>query len=271
MTFITGSEISFVLSGGSANSDPNASLGGLPSNTSVSGAENNLFDNVGTADATEGLIDYRCFYIFNDSLTNSLFNAEIFFESQIDGGAEAQMGIAQSTDLQKISVNGSVTAGSADMIYDGESFNWSWDANVNTWASNLENSLNGLVALSGVSVEHSITGAGVDFFVSFEGDDDNKNHQLIQVDENNFTGSTNLATVKITEGAPINSVAAQIAVDTVAPTGVSFSNPTTVTPISLGTLGPGDGVPIWIRRSTPAGTDPFPNDGFTFRLRGEPF
>ncbi|NLI83741.1 MAG: hypothetical protein GX443_18965 [Deltaproteobacteria bacterium] len=55
------------LTGGSGNSDPNASLGGVRSSTQVSGtAMNNLFDNVTPAEASAGDIEYRAIDIYNN-------------------------------------------------------------------------------------------------------------------------------------------------------------------------------------------------------------
>lgn len=63
---ITTGDIEFRLSGGAANSDPNASLGGAKSTTEiVQGVAGNLFDNVDSAEATAGSVKYRCYYVHN--------------------------------------------------------------------------------------------------------------------------------------------------------------------------------------------------------------
>lgn len=50
----------FRLTGGASNSDPDASLGGVMSNTEISGtALNNLFDDVSPDEATSGSTEYR--------------------------------------------------------------------------------------------------------------------------------------------------------------------------------------------------------------------
>jgi hypothetical protein len=54
------------LTGGSANSDPNASLGGVRSSVEVSAtALNNLFDNVSPDEATAGDLEYRAVDLVN--------------------------------------------------------------------------------------------------------------------------------------------------------------------------------------------------------------
>lgn len=65
---ITTSDIQYRLSGGSANSNPLLSLGGAKSSVE-SGA--NLFDDVPSAEASAGKIEYRCIYIHNAHPTES--------------------------------------------------------------------------------------------------------------------------------------------------------------------------------------------------------
>lgn len=63
---IVAADIDFHLSGGSGNSDPNASLGGDQSNTEITDATvENLFDNVSGDEGAAGDIEYRCFFIKN--------------------------------------------------------------------------------------------------------------------------------------------------------------------------------------------------------------
>lgn len=57
-------EVDYRLSGGAANSDPNASLGGAISSVSIdSNANPNLFANVTTEEAGLGSDKYRCIFI----------------------------------------------------------------------------------------------------------------------------------------------------------------------------------------------------------------
>jgi hypothetical protein len=64
---IVASDIKYYLSGGAANSDPNASLGGARSSTEVVTATlHNLFDIVSSAEASAGMTDYRCIYVRNE-------------------------------------------------------------------------------------------------------------------------------------------------------------------------------------------------------------
>lgn len=75
---IASSDIKFYLSGGAANSDPAASIGGAISSTL---AGTNIFANVSSADATSGKTYYRCVYIKNTHGTLTLENAKVYIQS----------------------------------------------------------------------------------------------------------------------------------------------------------------------------------------------
>ena len=80
---IISTDIKFRLSGGAANSDPNASLGGLKSTTEIVDATlHNLFDIVSSAEASAGDVEYRCFYVHNGhGGALALQNPEIFIQT----------------------------------------------------------------------------------------------------------------------------------------------------------------------------------------------
>lgn len=63
--------IQFRLSGGAANSDAAASTGGAMSSTQVSTSLNGLFDQVSSAEALAGDIEYRCIYVTNTGTTTA--------------------------------------------------------------------------------------------------------------------------------------------------------------------------------------------------------
>lgn len=67
---IAPADLEYRLSGGAANADPNASLGGAMSSTPiVSGATDNLFDDVAGAEAQVGDAEFRAFYVRNKHST----------------------------------------------------------------------------------------------------------------------------------------------------------------------------------------------------------
>jgi len=82
---IQSSDIEFYLSGGAANADPNASLGGAISANAVGAGLHNLFDIVSSAEAAAGDAEYRCFYVKNNHGSLTLQNAVVFVQSETGG------------------------------------------------------------------------------------------------------------------------------------------------------------------------------------------
>lgn len=80
---ISNSDIQFRLSGGSSNTDPNASLGGAMSSTAMGAS---LFDNVGSSEATSGRTEFRCVYVRNNDSTRTLSAARAFLTTVSSGG-----------------------------------------------------------------------------------------------------------------------------------------------------------------------------------------
>ena len=71
------------LSGGAANTDPDASLGGAVSGTALQSAVlHNLFDLVGSEESLAGDTEYRCFYFENNHATLTLLSAKVFVEAE---------------------------------------------------------------------------------------------------------------------------------------------------------------------------------------------
>ena len=71
-------DIIYRLSGGAANSDPAASLGGAKSSTAMPAG---IFDDVSSAEATAGDIEYRCIYVHNNHGTLTLQAPKIFIQA----------------------------------------------------------------------------------------------------------------------------------------------------------------------------------------------
>jgi hypothetical protein len=71
-------DIQYRLSGGAANADPNASLGGAISANAIGAGAHNLFDQVSGAESAAGDIEYRCFYVRNAHPTLTLQGAKVF-------------------------------------------------------------------------------------------------------------------------------------------------------------------------------------------------
>lgn len=76
---IVSSDIKYRLSGGAANSDPNASLGGI---ISANDAGSTIFDNVSSAEASAGDVEYRCVYVRNNHGTLTAQATKIWIQAQ---------------------------------------------------------------------------------------------------------------------------------------------------------------------------------------------
>ena len=87
---IVSGDIKQYLSGGSGNTDPNASLGGAISTTEITdNTDNNLFDDVSGSEATAGDTEYRGHYVKNTHGTLTLQNAKIWIETQTTSANDA--------------------------------------------------------------------------------------------------------------------------------------------------------------------------------------
>lgn len=75
---IASTDIHYRLSGGAANTNHNASLGGAKSSTQVAA---NLFDTVIGDEAAAGDIEYRCIYIHNNHGSLTLENAVVWIDA----------------------------------------------------------------------------------------------------------------------------------------------------------------------------------------------
>ena len=78
---IISTDIQYRLSGGAANSDPNAALGGAKSSTGVGAGLHNLFDIVSSAESSSGDTEYRCVYVHNNHGSLTMQNSVIWIAS----------------------------------------------------------------------------------------------------------------------------------------------------------------------------------------------
>jgi hypothetical protein len=80
---IESTDIQSRLSGGAANTNPAASIGGAISNTSLVDATlNNLFTEVNEDQTEAGVILYRCFYVRNAHGTLTWKNVKVWIQTQ---------------------------------------------------------------------------------------------------------------------------------------------------------------------------------------------
>ena len=265
---IAASQIIFLLSGGTSNSNPSRSIGGPPSAFPVLGSLNNLFSDVTSDEASSGKTDFRCFYVKNNSSADYLYDVECFIDSQAARGSTAEVGVATVTDVQNIEVKGSVTGGNLVLRYEQTEFTAEWGGSPQNFLDSLLLVMEG-IGLNGIEISTSSSGVSQNFIVEFKGNQSKRNHQKIVVIENNLIGAISVSISKVAEGQPINSNGPLLATETVPPSKVNFY--TASQRISLGILRSGDFVPIWIKRTTVANTDFKENDYFVFKILGKPF
>lgn len=264
------SDISFVLSGGSSNINPNASLGGEPSSYPiVDFMVNNLFDDITSAQSQEGHEDYRCFYVFNDGPT-PVYQINIWVASEYAGGASVQLGVDYKNELQRVIIGSvDVTGGSFTLSYNGTSFLVNHDPDLGIWATNLQTAINNLGTLDDVQVIGQYASGNTLFDVSFTGRDGKRWHPELLITSNDLVPETTMSVSTLQVGSPINTIAAEIGTETNPPGGVVFYTVSSTSPITVPRLDPEDELPIWVKRTVLENTEAVTEDGFTFRFSAE--
>lgn len=101
MSIITG-DIKFYLTGGAANSDVNASLGGTTSSVEITTATlNNLFDNISAGEAISGDTEYRAISVKNTNVSDTLYNAVLYCsDGYTEGSASTHTEFALDSGTQ---------------------------------------------------------------------------------------------------------------------------------------------------------------------------
>jgi hypothetical protein len=91
---IISNDFAFRLSGGSANSNANASLGGAKSSTAVSTGVDALFDAVSAAEALAGRVEYRCIYLHNANGSDTMTAARVWVSANTPlAGTTLEIGV----------------------------------------------------------------------------------------------------------------------------------------------------------------------------------
>lgn len=267
MPLTTFSDISFVLSGGATNINPNASLGGESSSSPIVDlAVNNLFNDVSPDDTDEGIEDYRCFYICNDGPT-AIYDVKLWIASEYEGGATVALGIDTKDEIQRLTIgSASILSGSLTLAYNGEPFVVNHNGSLNVWANNFQQAVNSLAALEDVTVLGQYAGSSTVFDITFSNRDGRRSHPDIEILNNDLVPATSVSIASIQAGSPINTVAADIGIATNPPGGVSFSTPSESAPLTVPRLDPEDCIPVWVRRTVAPGATAAAQDGFTFRF-----
>jgi len=274
------SDIKFFLSGGQTNIDPLNSLGGDYSDTQVGTDINNLFEDVTSILSREGYVDYRCIYLFNKGTTQYdwIFDSSIWTDLQSNIPIQIDLGLVLNDDVQQITISGTVTEGYLILEYNdvaGNIYTTSriyYQGSMAAFAQQIQNKLNYLQPIIGGVKCQASSGSGfTNIIITFGGDDGNKIHNLLKVQNNLAGNNISLQVFKISDGSPINTMAEQTENTTAVPSAMNFQSTSNLNKKKIGTLQLDEGFPIWIRRTIPAGTTPAVNAGATIKFNGKIF
>jgi hypothetical protein len=266
------SDLEFVLSGGSANTNPDASLGGEPSVQPL--VMSVLFDDLTEAQTASGNTDFRALYLVNDNAADALYAVQVYVASQVSGGADATLGFLFRDDRQQITITNytNMTGGSFVLRYETTDITIAWDGDDAIFAGRFQTALRAVGEVTDdCTVSATISANDIIFEIDFMTGSGDRYHTLMTEVSNGLIPATStIAASKLVNGSPINAVAGEIDVDTTTPAGVVFSSPTVTSPIEIGRLGPLDILPIWIKRIADAGIGAVENDGLSINVKGEP-
>lgn len=105
-------DIKWLHSGGAFNKEPENDLGNYPSRFEIAGGKdnlqpnvmNNLFDDVMPEEVEDGLVDYRCFYIWNDAVTEGIECITIEMTQCLECGSYIEYGSKFLNDIQIVNI-----------------------------------------------------------------------------------------------------------------------------------------------------------------------
>lgn len=265
-------KIRYVYSGSGSPTSPQLSLGGEPSLLYVTGT--NLFGNVSADQATGGRVDYRCVYLINENSTESLYNTTASLYYDAPGDVTVDFGFFFQNERQYIFVatfTAGTTTGSFTVKYTNAQGNSSFTVNADTignMTASVQSGMEGILGAGNVTVSGSqIPGNPLTFQIDFVNKAGNRFHDLLEIIANSLSPASTVTVQKSSNGSPVNSQADSIDVDTTAPNLVTFDT----TDALLKEMKGLDVIPIWIRRTIPAGSAAVENDGFIIRVSGTLF
>lgn len=92
---IVAGDIATYLSGGAANADPDAALGGAKSSTAWTGGTlHDLFDVISGAENAASEAEYRCIYVQNNHATLTALGMVVYISAETAGGAALAIALA---------------------------------------------------------------------------------------------------------------------------------------------------------------------------------
>lgn len=120
MAVIESTDIKVYLSGGSSNTDPDASLGDAISSTELTNNSlHNLFDKVTATEASSGDTEYRCVYIKNENGHSLTFTDPVLYIDTDSTSADTSIEVAVADEGKNATVQ---TIANESTAPTGESF-----------------------------------------------------------------------------------------------------------------------------------------------------
>lgn len=275
---LSSSDIVIFFSGGSNNSNPDLSIGGDISSHIVPSSR--LFDNVAADQASSGYTDYRCIYFENISSTETLFNAQVYLDSQVVGSSDVLIGLETNNERQDIFITNATSVASGTFIIQAYDYftdttnqiSVAMNPSISIWASNLQSAINSLPNLEDVVVIGSYLGSTAYFTVNFSGSNSNRYYEtfeFVSFSQSFLDVSSNMTIQKVSSGGPKLKTAAEIPSETTAPANVIFSETSSGSTLAVGDLLPGEFFAVWCRRYVAPGSAALESDGFRIKLRGD--
>jgi hypothetical protein len=185
-------ELLWLHSGGAFNKEPENDLGNYPSRFQISGEPpeemntmNNLFDDVMPEEA--GMVDYRCFYLWNPNTTVAIEGIELELEQCDLCGSDIEYGSKLQNDIQEIKIickDGSDPDIGGFVIFDtefGAPFTIFWKGDYCTFGADLQTELRKQPWCEEVTV----TGCNP-YLVEFKGGAGNRNVHIMRVVQNDL-------------------------------------------------------------------------------------
>lgn len=185
-------ELLWLHSGGAFNKEPENDLGNYPSKFQISGEPpeetntmNNLFDDVMPEET--GMIDYRCFYLWNPNTVVAIEGIELELEQCDLCGSDIQYGSKLVNDIQKIEIickDGSDPDIGGFVIFDtefGAPFTIFWKGDYCIFGSDLQTA----IRLQPWCEEVTVTGCNP-YFVEFKGGAGHRNVHIMRVVQNDL-------------------------------------------------------------------------------------
>ncbi len=263
-------ELTYTLSGGVVNQDPDLAIGGPPSSTIIDDTVNNLFADVTSAQTNTGYTDYRCYYVFNDN-DDDYVDFKIWIGSQVASGSGCEIGVLTRNEMQNMQfIN--VSGGNFTLSLDGHvtdtiSFTFSPDimaSSIQAAMQQLPNAKECIVTSQG-SNSYRIEYAGINKNTAYPMMTFGVNSLL----PNNPIQLAGAQFTRVQNGSPVNTIAPDAGVVTTPPTGITFGEPDINSPYEIGTIRTGSGFPVWIKRITDPETEAIADDSIVVACQGD--